>query len=291
MKKFTAFLSAAAISAGLVSAFNAVADDNTNYVPKLYFKAVENNSADILPSGQVIYINTNKTDSSSVSGKIEIYLEDKLKYAGQIVVSCEWENGGIEVCDVNTPEDLGTDAPYDDSKSAYTITKLVKPEQHFFKVSYQNIHSSPLVPTGETSDAYPLAVFDYSVSQNIGRYAVSFKTEQPNVTNIAYRYPNGDIGDMRPNGDNAKSIYITVNDRELGDVDGNGIINAIDASAALTEYVRDPSNTENALTEAERLAADVDGDGKITSMDASAILSYYVSEDDISFIEFLRNNS
>lgn len=289
MRRFNALFSAFVLSVCTISAFTVNAADETSYIPKLYFKAVENDSADILPNGQTIYVNLNKTESAD--GKIEIYLEDKLKYAGQIVVSCEWDNGGIEITDVNTPEDLGTTAPYDKSESEYTVTKLVKPEQQLFKVSYQNVHSSPLVPTGETSDAYPLAVFDYSVSQNIGRYAVSFKTEQPNVTNIAYRYPNGDIGDMRPNGDNAKSIYIAVGDRELGDVDGNGIINAIDASAALTEYVRDPSNTENALTEAELLAADVDGDGKVTSMDASAILSYYVSEENISFIEFLRKNS
>ena len=112
-------------------------------------------------------------------------------------------------------------------------------------------------------------------SANAGRYAIDFKTEQPNITNLVYRLPDGGIRDIRPNGSNVQSIYIALSDRKLGDLDNNGKINSIDASAILTAYANELANKESGLSAAEIAAADVNGDGVINAMDASTILTYY----------------
>lgn len=63
----------------------------------------------------------------------------------------------------------------------------------------------------------------------------------------------------------------------LGDVDGDGTVSAMDASAALTYYVMQPENIEDLGFPFNENAADWDGNGIINAIDASAILTYYVS--------------
>jgi hypothetical protein len=60
----------------------------------------------------------------------------------------------------------------------------------------------------------------------------------------------------------------------LGDVNGDGYVNAIDASYVLSAYAA-YSTDKNILTDAQKKAADINEDGSINSVDASAILSYY----------------
>lgn len=61
-----------------------------------------------------------------------------------------------------------------------------------------------------------------------------------------------------------------------GDVDGNGIIEISDATAALTIYARTAVSLPlDEFTEKQRMAADADKDGMVTIFDATAILTYY----------------
>lgn len=62
----------------------------------------------------------------------------------------------------------------------------------------------------------------------------------------------------------------------IGDVDGNGKIDAMDASAVLTYYVLKPDDN-NIGFKFNKKAADWDGNGVIDARDASAILTYYVN--------------
>lgn len=75
-------------------------------------------------------------------------------------------------------------------------------------------------------------------------------------------------------------------ERLLGDVNGDGFINAIDASAILRAYVDYTAGLEP-FTEEEKNVADFNGDGYIDAKDASVILSAYVdySIEPESFIE------
>lgn len=68
-----------------------------------------------------------------------------------------------------------------------------------------------------------------------------------------------------------------ISDVLLGDVDGDGLITAMDASAVLTYYVSIGTPDADKLN-INLEAADYDHNGKIDAMDASAILTYYVNQ-------------
>ena len=67
-------------------------------------------------------------------------------------------------------------------------------------------------------------------------------------------------------------ITSTIN---LGDINNDGKINAVDASTVLTYYANISTNKDGGLTEAQKKAADIDNNGDINAVDASYILSYY----------------
>lgn len=79
----------------------------------------------------------------------------------------------------------------------------------------------------------------------------------------------------------------------LGDVDGNGVVNSLDAAAILTAAADAGVNSasEYALTDAQRKAADLNFDGVFNVIDASIILDYAVyaatTGFDISVEEYL----
>uniref|UniRef100_UPI0025EF40BE dockerin type I domain-containing protein n=1 Tax=uncultured Ruminococcus sp. TaxID=165186 RepID=UPI0025EF40BE len=61
----------------------------------------------------------------------------------------------------------------------------------------------------------------------------------------------------------------------LGDVDNDGLINAVDASIVLTYYAMMSTNQKGDFNDTQKKAADVDKNGDINAVDASYILSYY----------------
>ncbi len=62
----------------------------------------------------------------------------------------------------------------------------------------------------------------------------------------------------------------------MGDINSDGFINAVDASAVLSEYAKlSGSSGKGDFTDAQKTAADVDGNSRIDAVDASKILSYY----------------
>ena len=62
---------------------------------------------------------------------------------------------------------------------------------------------------------------------------------------------------------------------KLGDVNGDGAVDAKDASAILAEYSRLSTNADPTFIDAQKKAADVNNDGNTDAKDASAILAYY----------------
>ena len=83
---------------------------------------------------------------------------------------------------------------------------------------------------------------------------------------------------------------------ELGDIDGNGIIDAVDASSVLAYYARISTNQEEGYTESQKKAADVNNDGQVNAVDASNMLAYYAyastAEGKVkSLAEFLNGTS
>ncbi|MCD7891530.1 MAG: dockerin type I domain-containing protein [Ruminococcus sp.] len=71
---------------------------------------------------------------------------------------------------------------------------------------------------------------------------------------------------------------IGIDDSLLGDVNSDGIIDAIDASLVLAEYAKLATNQSGTFTDNQELAADVNGDNTVDAVDASKILAYYAAE-------------
>ena len=65
------------------------------------------------------------------------------------------------------------------------------------------------------------------------------------------------------------------NDRKIGDVDMNGIVDAVDASLILTHYARISAGEKPVISEEQLVSADYNRDGTVDGRDASAVLSYY----------------
>ncbi|MBR5683130.1 MAG: leucine-rich repeat protein [Ruminococcus sp.] len=64
-------------------------------------------------------------------------------------------------------------------------------------------------------------------------------------------------------------------DYELGDINVNGIVDAVDASMVLAYYAKISTNSDGGFNAGQQVAADVNRDGIIDAVDASKILSYY----------------
>ena len=83
-----------------------------------------------------------------------------------------------------------------------------------------------------------------------------------------------------------------VSDVSLGDLDGDGVIDASDASTVLAAYAAVQSGGDSGLDAAQTSAADVDGNGVVDASDASTILAYYAfvqtGSKDTSFEDFLK---
>ncbi|MBO4523639.1 MAG: hypothetical protein J5723_03060 [Ruminococcus sp.] len=62
---------------------------------------------------------------------------------------------------------------------------------------------------------------------------------------------------------------------KLGDVNANGIVDAVDASMVLQYYAKISTGSDGGFTEEQKLAANVTGDAIIDAVDAAKILSYY----------------
>ena len=60
-----------------------------------------------------------------------------------------------------------------------------------------------------------------------------------------------------------------------GDVNGDNLIDAVDASKVLAEYAKISSGSAGSFIDKQKAAADVDGNGLVDAVDASKILMYY----------------
>lgn len=90
------------------------------------------------------------------------------------------------------------------------------------------------------------------------------------------------------------AVMISAPNYTTGDVDGNNVIDGIDASAVLTAYAIASAGGIYPFTPEQSSAADVTGDGITDANDASCILSYYAASsagkaDDI--ITFIKNRT
>ena len=80
---------------------------------------------------------------------------------------------------------------------------------------------------------------------------------------------------------------------ELGDINGDNLIDAVDATVVSIEYANLATGGDSTLTDEQKKVADVNGDGFIDSVDSTYILRYYAkvsAGENIAFEEFVKNN-
>lgn len=75
--------------------------------------------------------------------------------------------------------------------------------------------------------------------------------------------------------DNIKNIAVHLDNIIMGDIDGNGVIDANDASCILSEYALLSTGSIGDFSSRQNVQADVNKDDIINSNDASKILAYY----------------
>lgn len=287
MKKLISIISAMALTAGMAASLSANAIEvATGDYPEVYFKASEAKGAEIL-SGGAVYINTKADGAKDASISSELYLKDPKPLAGWITLRWAADKAGVSLKNLSGPVAKYGKTPYSDVPSDSKITDVFKTSdgRTLFSVDYSLLATTeetyrPLALSGEKSDSYPLACFDVTIDSDadLGSYNVNVCDSAPYYSSVVLR-EHSTLTSKSFSIDNkllkTTPLLVNVSDRLLGDVDGNGKVNAGDATAMLQAYANVSTGKGIGLSPAEAAAADVDGNGKINSVDASHALSYY----------------
>ena len=272
MKHKPAALTALLLSALFPAALSSAADAET-YEPTLYFRTEAAENVTSLPTGR-LYLNRNKfPDGAKITAGA--YYLDEPKATNMLYAKWQCDSDSVRLTNLTDPITAAGACPYSKWTSPSAINLKFIEEDNYMAVSYPSTVSSPLAVTGESTDSYPLACFDIELPADIpsGRYEVYFRQgDMGDISSASYANP---IRDIRPSGDHAPSLFIGVSDRDLGDVNNSGKLEATDASKVLVAYTFLSSGDPSGLTIEEELAAEVNGDGLITASDASQILIMY----------------
>ena len=104
----------------------------------------------------------------------------------------------------------------------------------------------------------------------------------------------GNAWDMTASDKTSKTVTFHLNATVPGDVTGDGIVDAVDASTVLTAYAKSSAGQDIGLTANQQAIADVDNNKKIDANDATLLLSYYAYTsvgNDISLADFVKKRS
>lgn len=268
MKKIISLAASAAVAVGAVTVSGAGAADDVK--PSLYFTV--NDSGDGV---ETLKYGTVFVDSSKSAPALPcaIYIKDEAKAAALVFAKWTTDNACLKVKDLTGPVAQYGGTPYkgfdtDDSMNLASFEEL-----NVLAVNYSRLMSQePLELNGDSSDSYPLACFDaeFTEGAKCGSYALVVYNEGDYISEI-YSRPGGASSPS----ENSQPLRINLSDRALGDVNNDGRIDSVDASAILREYSMTSSGSGSEFDGAQTSAADVNGDGRIDSVDASTILAYY----------------
>ena len=295
MKKLISIITAAAAVLAAVP-MAASAEDERNYTPTVYFTADAKEPVLALPGG-ALYVNSAKISDSAVKLPAKVFIKDKYKHAGQIAIKWTWDTDYVYTSDIRNPSSEGGSAAY----TEYNVSGNNDPIAYYnvagekmMGLNYSNTLPTALTPSGAESDTNPLGLFNLNIAKNAPAdyYNINFKTTQPYITTIVLRYAEGSPSYIStyPEGEFAPSLKIGVSDRELGDINNDGVLDGRDATDILSEYALRSANKDGKLDKAQTIAADVTGNGIVDGIDATSVLTYYAltsSGNKDTFIEFL----
>ena len=129
-------------------------------------------------------------------------------------------------------------------------------------------------------------VWDYKMGENKHRFFLKGYTDLDSESDGSEEFThihlfqlfNIPVEDAMKESQVSGTAYVRPAQKEYsdGDVNGDGEINAVDASVTLQEYaLLSGEGAAGSFTEAQAKAADIDGNGMVDAVDASRILAYY----------------
>ena len=181
---------------------------------------------------------------------------------------------GILLFNGNTPSEAGIKTIEDESKKYSLVINV--------KNGYFNIYSR--LQNTITKDSITFRVYGVKA----GEYSISYD-------NLKFYGTDGTEYSGYTKKDFAPFLIVNAasseNKRYLGDVDSNGLLDAVDASKILANYAKYSTGTATP-TEDDLAVCDVNKDGYIDAVDASKVLAFYAhisTGGKLSFEEFMKN--
>lgn len=293
MKKIS-FITALVMSLTAITPFSAMADPEEGYLPVMYLSVEDNDKISVLPDGTVYINNEDLTGDDSI--RVNIYVRDESKSCWIVAPKVKCAEADIKF-NQNAVEN--ETLPYD---SEHEFIESLDTEYNTVNITFKTPMFSTgtkLELTGENTDDYPIAYFNADINSEIpaGNYRIYFLTEpeddpEQRTSTISFRYDNGDSKTFTPE---VKDQKIVVSDRMLGDVNKDGMVNADDASAILSEYALLSTDNTGEFTIEQTNAANVNMDSFTDSDDATAVLEYYAylstegDSEKLGFAEYLNS--
>lgn len=278
MKKIISIISAAVLASGISTALTAGAKEiPTDYSPSFYFKAEDGKGTEVLAYGAV-FVNTKEASSDGAVIPCSLYIKDDQKLAGTVIAKWQAEKKGIALKNLDNPIKKFGKTPYEDfNEIPDKILSKEFTDLNMLAVAYSTYAADPMKLTGETSEAYPLACFDAALAKDAayGSYDINIINKDEFTSTVSPRYEDASIILKVDMSKNSKTLRVNVSDRKLGDINNDGFIDAVDASAILREYAKISSKQDSSMKAEQSAAADVNGDLFIDAVDASKVLGFY----------------
>ena len=289
MKKISALITALLMSATAMLPCTAYADPDDGYLPIMYLSVEDNEKISVLPDGTVYINKNNLTGDDKI--KVNIYVRDESKSCWVLAPKLKCASSYIKFNEDAVENDTTAYA------SPHDFISSVNKGYNTLNITFKTFlwdSGTKLEVISENTDDYPIAYFNADIDSEIpaGNYRIYFLTEPEDdpdqrLTQIYFRYDNGDSEAFTPE---LKDQKIVVSDRNLGDVNGDGFIDAVDASAVLSEYALVSTNNPSEMSAEQKCSGNVNVDDVIDATDATAILCYYAyvstNQDDEEKVDF-----
>ncbi|MBR6385613.1 MAG: hypothetical protein IKS03_05800 [Ruminococcus sp.] len=298
MKKINKIL-ALAMPLAMLSSFPVTSAYASDSEHELYLSA---EGAEDTETGKIFCLERSMLDDGDYTLKVNIFFRDDVLNAWYVSPKVKCADSNIKLINLVDPKDPLIEFAYaekdENGELTYGINSTIASgSEKYNTVNFTCMNAnimkrSAMLPYGEFTDSYPLTFFDAVINKDIptGEYEIYFLREAEDdpdqrVTEVSLMIGGG-----------PEACDVTLTDMKilvgtLGDIDDNGTIDSIDASAILKEYSLTSTQKEPTFSNVQKKFADTDGNGTVDSSDASLVLKYYAytsTNGKISMPEYIK---
>ena len=298
MKKINKIL-ALAMPLAMLSSFPVTSAYASDSEHELYLSA---DGAEDTETGKIFCLERSMFNDEDYTLKINIFFRDDVLNAWYVSPKVKCADSHIKLINLVDPKDPPIEFAYaekdENGELTYGINSTIASgSEKYNTVNFTCMNAnimkrSAMLPYGEFTDSYPLTFFDAVIDKDIptGEYEIYFLREAEDdpdqrVTEVSLMIGGG-----------PEACDVTLTDMKilvgtLGDIDDNGTIDSIDASAILKEYSLTSTQKEPTFSNVQKKFADTDGNGIVDSSDASLVLKYYAytsTNGKISMPEYIK---